>query len=285
MYIISLFLACDTETMSQSWEIDRLRVLAVAAEPAEPRPGDVVTFDALVVSPVDPLGGSAWFVCDAGSSTDFGCEIDSNLVSGGSFDSVDPEDLAAAGFIGFLPGLTPTWAVPVDYLDALSEEEQIEGTFAMTYITAFPEVAEGEELDEETLEIAFKRVPVSLATTPNHNPAILGWRVDGIDVVSGAVVSLERGEPFTLEVVLAEDAVESYTYRTSEGVDESREEEPYFSWYLQEGEFSQANTLWPYPTTVYFAPAELALESQMLWVVVRDRRGGMAWSSLPIRFL
>lgn len=284
MQLLSLFLGCDTESMSQSWEIDRLRVLAVAAEPAEPRPGDIVTFDALVVSPVDPLGGSAWFVCDAGSSTDFGCEIDPSLIAGGGAGEVDAEALAAAGFIGFLPGLTPTWAVPADYLDALTEEEKLEGTFAMTYITAFPELPEGEEIEEDALEIAYKRVPVSLASTPNHNPVILGWRVDGIDVAAEAVVHLDPGEPFTLEVVLADDAVETYTFRNSEGVDTSLEEEPYFSWYLQEGAFSQANTLWPYPTTVYFAPEEPLLPEQLLWAVVRDRRGGMAWASLAITF-
>ncbi|GDX78423.1 hypothetical protein LBMAG42_02340 [Deltaproteobacteria bacterium] len=285
MLLMLLFAGCDTESMSQSWQIDRLRVLAVAAEPAEPRPGDVVTFDALVVSPAEPLGGSAWFVCDAGSSTDFGCEIDSGLIAEGDIGTVDAEALAAAGFIGFLPGLTPTWAVPADYLDELAEEEKLEGTFAMTYVTAFPEVAEGEQLDEDAVEIAFKRVPVSLAATPNHNPVILGWRVDGLDIAPGALVDLDPGEPFTLEVVLADDAVETYSFRKSDGVDETREEEPYFSWYLQEGEFSQANTLWPFTETVYFAPAEPALPEQSLWVVVRDRRGGMAWASLAIRFI
>lgn len=284
MLLILSLAACDTESMAESWQIDRLRVLAVAAEPAEPRPGDLVTLDALIVSPEMPVAGSAWFVCDSGSSTDFGCEIDPALLEGAETGNVDFEALAAAGLIGFLPGFTPTWSVPADYLDALSESEKLEGTFAMTYITAFPEVAEGEELAEEDIEIAYKRVPVSLATTPNQNPSVASWAIDGLAIAAGAEVRLDPGQAYTIEIALGESSVESYTFRNASGEDETRTEEPYFSWYLQEGEFDQPNTLWPYAKVVYFAPEEPELTTQSLWVVVRDRRGGMAWSELKLRF-
>lgn len=284
MLIFALFLGCDTVEMSQAWQIDRLRVLAVAADPAEPRPGDVVTYDALVVSPAKPLLGSAWFVCDAGSSTDFGCDIDPSLFDGLDSGEVDIAALAAAGMIGFLPSYTPTWTVPTDYLDALPAEDQIEGTFAMTYITAIPEVADGEEMQEDDLEIAYKRVPVSLSTTPNHNPHVASWSIDDVVIEDGAEVRLDPGQAYTIGVELSDDSVETYTFHNEDGEDESRTEEPYFSWYLQEGDFNQSNTLWPYAEAVYFAPDEPTLTQQSLWVVVRDRRGGMAWSELKLRF-
>jgi hypothetical protein len=210
--------------------------------------------------------------------------VDPSVLEGAESGTPDIDALVAAGLIGFLPLMPPTWTVPADYLDALSEDEQLEGTFAMTYITAFPELPEGQEMTEEDLEVAYKRVPVSLAPTPNHNPALAGWTVDGLAIAEGAEVRLDPGQAYTIGVALADDAVETYTYRNDDGEDESREEEPYFSWYLQEGEFDQPNTLWPYTEVVYFAPDSPEIAEQSLWVVVRDRRGGMGWSELKLRF-
>lgn len=284
MLIIQILSACDSESMAESWQIDRLRVLAVAATPAEPRPGDVVTFDALILSPAKALGGSAWFVCSADASSDYGCEIDPALLGSGDPEDMDMEALQAAGFIGYLPAIPPAWIVPYDFLDALPEADRLEGTFAMTYITAFPQLTEGEELAEDDVEIAYKRVPVSLATTPNHNPAVAGWKVDGFEIEDGATVRLDRGQAYTVECVLADDAVETYTFRYENGEDEERTEEPYLSWYLQEGTFDQTNTLHPFDSVVYFAPDEPTLDTQAIWVVVRDRRGGMGWATLNLTF-
>lgn len=284
MLIIQLLSGCDTVEMAESWQIDRLRVLAVAATPAEPRPGDVVTFDALILSPARPLAGSVWFLCSSDASSDYGCEVDPSLVRGGDPEEMDFEALQAAGLIGFLPAMPPTWLVPTDFLDALAEEDRLEGTFAMTYITAIPEFEDSEEFDEDELEIAYKRVPVSLATTPNHNPAVAGWRVDGFEVADGATVRLDAGQAYTVECILADDAVETYTFRNEAGSDETRTEEPYLSWYLQEGSFDQTNTLYPTASVVYFAPDEPTLARQTIWTVVRDRRGGMGWASLNLSF-
>ena len=282
--IIYIITACDTESMAQSWQVDRLRVLAVAATPAEPRPGDLVTFDALILSPAVPVGGSAWFVCSASASSEFGCEIDTSSLSGASADEIDFAALQAAGLIGYLPDLPPVWLVPPDFLDALPEADRLEGTFAMTYITAFPEVEEGAEVAEEDVEIAYKRVPVSLAQTPNRNPGFAGWSVDGFPVADGATVRLDPAQAYTIEARLADDAVETYTFRTEAGKDEERTEEPYLSWYLQEGSFDQTNTLYPFDEVVYFAPDQPTLKSQALWVVIRDRRGGMGWGTLNLSF-
>jgi hypothetical protein len=283
MLVILMIAGCDSTQMAQSWQVDRLRVLAVAATPAEPRPGEVVTFDALILSPERPLGGSAWFVCSADASSDYGCEIDESLLGGQNPEELDLEAMQA-GFIGYLPFMPPTWTVPSDFLDALSDEDRLEGTFAMTYITAFPELEEGEEMGEDDVEIAYKRVPVSLAPTPNHNPAVAGWRVDGLDIEDGATVRLDPGQAYTIEAVLADDAIETYTFRNEQGEDESRTEEPYLTWYLQEGSFDQTNTLYPYTSVTWFAPDDPTLDALSLWVVARDRRGGMGWSTLNLGF-
>ncbi len=274
-------LGCAADDLSQDWQVDRLRVLAVAATPAEPMPGDVVTFDALIVSPAVPLAGSAWFACSAESSSDYGCEVDLSLLSGADTGELDTEALVEAGLIGLLPYLPPTWTVPADYLDALDEQARLEGTFAMIYITAFPDQ---EEVSESDVEVTYKRVPVSLATTPNQNPVVSGFKLGGYDVPPGGVVKLARGEAFDLEYTMTDESVETYSYRNAEGVDETRTEEPYASWYLQEGSFEQTDVLWPYTTTKLHTPAEPALPTQTVWVVVRDRRGGMAWASLTVDY-
>jgi len=286
--LLPLILGCGATQLSQSWQIDRLRVLAVAAEPAEPRPGDVVSFTSLTVSPAVPVAMTTWFVCVFEDAA--GCAIDPSVTE--DLEGLDPSELSAeelaalyaelqaAGLIGVEPFLPPTWVVPADTLDALDATARLEGVTATVSVTAIPDQ---EVVDEGDLELAFKRVPVSEATTPNRNPGPVGLTVDGLAFPAGTRVALERGQTYTLAVSLPDDAIEDYTYVTQDGVSETRTEEPYFTWYLQEGSFDETDTLYPYVEVQYTTPASPTLEEQSVWVVVRDRRGGMAWTELPIR--
>ncbi|MSP54531.1 MAG: hypothetical protein EXR69_02835 [Myxococcales bacterium] len=283
----ALLAGCDGLGLSQSYQIDRLRVLAVAADPAEPRPGETVSFTSLVVSPVSTVGLTTWLACSSDSG--YGCSIDEDLLSSvtGDISTMTPEELAAlysqlqaAGLIGVQPYFEPSWTVPTDFLDALTEDEKIEGTAAIVTVTAIPTVAgDSATLDTatENIEIAYKRVPVSLATTPNHNPVVVGITIDDVGIAPGAVVRLSPGQTYRIACELSRDSLEEYTFINAAGVAESRTEEPYFAWYLQEGGFDQSNTLWPYTAVDYTVPAQPTLSQQSLWVVVRDRRGGMAW--------
>ncbi len=290
--LILLSLACDSDPMAQAWQIDRLRVLAVAAEPAEPRPGDTVTMTSLTVSPAVPVALSTWFVCVISEDADAGCTIDPTLTENLStvdFASLTPEEQAAlyqelvdAGMVGVEPFFPPVWTVPTDTLDGLAEADRLEGLIATVSVTAIPDQ---EVVEEGDVELAYKRIPVSEATTPNHNPAVAGLRVDGIDIEAGARVAMDRGQTYAIELVFGDDAVETYAYTNADGVEESRTEEPYLNWYLQEGTFDQENTLYPYLSVQYTTPTDPQLPEQSLWVVARDRRGGMAWRELPIRFL
>jgi hypothetical protein len=282
--LIFTLLACTENKLSESWQIDRLRVLAVAAEPAEPRPGDRVTFTSLVVSPNVEVAATVWFACLT-SEGDYGCTIDESLLEGldptGELTADELEALYDAGFIGAEPFLPPVWNVPEDALAGLTSDEQLEGLTAIVNVSAIPEDA---DLSSDDLELAYKRVPVSLAVSPNHNPAIRAVSVDGVEVPPGTVVSLDRGQPYTLTVALTEDAVEPYTFVNNAGEVEERTEEPYLSWYTEAGEFDQTTDLWPYFEAIYYAPEAPTADASTLWVVVRDRRGGMAWASLSARY-
>lgn len=280
-----LMLGCSTSDLAQSWQIDRLRVLAVAAEPAEPRPGDVVTFSSLTVSPDVPWAASVWIACLDPSDSSMGCSIDPSLLDGiAAGDAITPEQQQAlldAGLIGVEPYFAPTWTVPLDALDALEADARLEGVTAFINITAIPDQ---DPVDERDLELAYKRVPVSEALTPNHNPAVLGLTVDGVAVPASASLLLDPGQSYELAPILADDAVEDYVFRNSAGEDEDRTEEPYVSWYLQEGRFDQPFSVSPDLGRVYTAPAEPAHAEASIWFVVRDRRGGMGWYEQPVSY-
>jgi hypothetical protein len=225
-----------------------------------------------------------YFACLAEEASDFGCEIDMEaLMSSGLEDpsDMDPEDIAAlletlraSGLIGVEPFMPPSFEVPETALDGLDEWERAQGLNVFVQIVAIPEGAGGIEGD---IEIAYKRVPVSDAATPNANPDVIGLRVDGIDVPVGVILELDAGQTYRIEAVIPDTSIESYVYLDSSGTWEDRVEEPYFTFYVEEGELDQEIALHPKTWVEWTTPARPANEVQHLWIVARDRRGGMGW--------
>ncbi len=288
LLIAPLLASCDVQQLSRSWEIDRLRILAVKAEPAEPGPGDTVTFEGLVVSPKAELEMVMWIGC-LGSDLDvFGCEIDASIL--GDLEGLDPEEMTAeelfelyqtlqeAGLMGVEPYLPPSFVVPDDILDDLSEEERNEGLSLFVQVTAIPQGSGG----EDDVELGLKRVPVSDAATPNHNPVIDHLLIDGVEIAAGTVLEVEAGQPYTFDPVLADDAIETYSYQMIDGSWEDRVEEPYFSIYIEQGDTDAVNTLYPHSDFDWTAPAAPEDPEMTVWIIVQDRRGGMSWWSQEI---
>ncbi len=286
---------CLTTELSSAWEIDRLRILAVRAEPAEPGPGDTVTFESLIVSPDREVELVMWIGCLGDDLDVFGCTIDEEIL--GDLDDIDPEQMTMeellelyetlqdAGLMGVEPYMQPTYVIPDDILDDLTEEERNEGLTLFAQITAIPaedeDEAEAEVEDQDEnggdTELGLKRVPVSDAVTPNHNPLIDHLLFDGVEISQGTVVEVDAGQTYDVEPVLSDDSVEDYEYLTIDDEWEERTEEPYFSVYVQEGSPSAVNTLYPYSDFTWTAPEQPELTEQSLWIVVQDRRGGMNW--------
>lgn len=282
--------ACGVETLAQSWQLDRLRVLAVAAEPAEPRPGDTVSFTSLVYAPEGvTLAGTVWFACLPTSADEFGCTLDPALLEALQVDpsTLSPEALAAliaeaqaAGLIGFEPGFAPRWSVPADALDALPPAAQAEGLSAIVNVTALPDLGDGATPTAEDVEAAYKRVPVSLAPTPNQNPRLDSIAVEPAVEATAGVLRVEPGATYVLTPVFPDEAIEDYTFRNEDGLDETRTEEPYFTWYAEGGIFDQPFSLHPTSEVEWTAPGA-GFEGWVL-AVMRDRRGGMAWSGVRV---
>lgn len=288
----SMSIACGGSDLAQEWQLDRLRILAVRAVPAEPQPGELVTFERLLYVPPDTtLDGVTWFGCIPDGSVGFGCEIDTSVLE--QFETFDfatasQEEitelfttLQEAGFIGFEPGFDPTWLAPPDALDGFTDAQKQEGVNAIVNITALPTDAA-----EDEVELALKRVPVSENDTPNSNPDVTNITMRGDGFVSGTGTEadpyvVKAGGEVRLFPEVPDEAYETYTYLTSTGEVEERAEEPYWSWYTDGGEFAQNISLPPYDYATYTAPDESGWVG-LIAVVMRDRRGGMGWYQVRV---
>jgi hypothetical protein len=264
--------------------VDRLRVLAVKAEPPEARPGDTITFEGLIVDPNEESPVVVWLACPAEdeSGVGFGCALDLDAID---FETATLEELAEAGVIGFEPGLSPTYTAPMDLLSALPEEERAEGIYVTIQVMAIPadlfapEQASG-DFDFNQVEIAYKRLIVSEATTPNNNPEIIGFNVDDEEIAAGSIVEVAAGEIVTLEPLFSNESIEVYEYTNSQGITETRTEEPYVTWYTTGGDLLSPYSVHPYRDTAWSSPKDSDI-SGIWWAVVRDRRGGMTWYEQP----
>ncbi len=275
---------------SDPWVVDRLRVLAVKSEPAEPSPGDTAMLEGLVVSPDDDVQMVLWFACLAESADDYGCEIDTaamESIMGTDLEQLSNDEILAlqeeledAGLIGAEPYLDPSYSFPADLLDGMSKEERQEGVNLFIQIAAVPQGA----ATDSDIELAYKRIPVSRARTPNDNPEIQALAVDGFQLAPGSTLEVDPGETYQLDPVLADDAIEDYYYLDSDGEWEIRTEEPYFEFYLQEGGFDSWYSLYPESSVSWTAPVAPLLEQQTIWIVVKDRRGGMNWWTQTVTY-
>ena len=107
MLALLLFACADRPQVAESWQIDRMRILAVAPEPPEAHPGDTVQFRALIVSPNQPVDCSAWLGCSADSG--FGCGFSGDIGDTAAPDtgSADP----STAFLGIDPYFPPSWTL------------------------------------------------------------------------------------------------------------------------------------------------------------------------------
>lgn len=309
MLSLSILTGCGTTQLSQSDILDRVRLLGVRAEVdettdpvlgtrAEPRPGDTVVFSSLTYFPEgEAFGGALWIGCLPEGELAYGCEFDEDAL--GQFDQLGddstPEELGAAlqaaeeaGLIGFEPLFSPSWSIPDTALESLSDSERLEGVNAFINVSLFTDT---EQSETDDAEVGFKRMPVSEAPTPNHNPDITDFVVAGETLEGRNGFTARSGNTYTIEPIVPPGHTETYAYQTSSGENEYRSEELYFLWYTEPGasnaknqaSFDQPLSLAPYSSVEWTAPNEPGRVT--IHAVVRDRRGGMGWRSLEVNVL
>lgn len=284
LLFLSLFSGCSALEMAQTWQLDRLRILGAQAEPAEARPGDTVTLKSLTFIPEEQnLESVIWFGCLPSDATSFGCTLDPSVMEGFDSPPEDPaeqlaffQELQEAGFLGVEPDYPPTWTIPDNALDDLEEEDKIEGRSAFINITAIPEGSQ----EQEDIELAYRRIPVSLNPQPNQNPTLTHFMINDVEYQEDEVFYATAGEVYNIDVILEANSVEDYPYINIDGIEEIRTEKPYFTWYAEAGDFFQYFSLHPYSEVEWTAPEET--HTGKIIVVVRDRRGGMNWSWLQV---
>ena len=266
--------------LSPSWLVDRPRVLAIQAEPPEVQPGEQAAFHALVVgTPQDQTSMVIWLACPptTAGGIGFGCDIDLGDVD---LENATIEEMMELGFIGFEPYLMPYYTPTEDLLDGLAEgRERNEGLHVLIQVSVLPQNMEAtEEIDFAEVEVAYKRLVVSESTTPNENPEIASFTVDGVPIPEGATVEVDTYQNYELSLILRDSAVAEYEYINRDGDVELRTEEPYIAWFSTGGTVNESVTLIPYFESTWESPRE-AGETGTWWAVLRDRRGGMSWSS------
>lgn len=262
--------------LAPAWKVDKLRILAIQAQPPEIKPGEQASFAALLIDPEASIETTIWAQCSASEASSFGCPFDPTALDGAD----DPETLAAAGIIGIEPFLPPVYEAPLDILAGRQGRDLLEGVNVTVNALALPaESAETEEFDFNAVESAFKRFVVSEAETPNRNPSITALEVDGEPTDPESPILVEPGQEIEVSPILAEDAIETYAYLNFDGEREERVEEPFALWYTSDGNMVEDTTLHPFLPATWIAPSEPGL-SGTIWVVLKDRRGGVTWSSL-----
>jgi hypothetical protein len=284
MALLLLLAGCNVNELSQSYQLDRLRILAVRATPAEPKPGDSVSLEAYTYDPDDGELAVLWFGCLPTAADDFGCEVDPSVLDSladTDFSNLTEEELAAlyeklvaAGVIGLEPLLPASWIAPPDALEGLDEAQALEGVSALVTLQAIPLASS----DPDDVEIAYKRIPISLAKTPNENPEVLGLAFDGTILQDGGRVEVGHRAEYSIEPAVPDESIQSYTFVDSDGVAQTRTEQPYFTYYAEGGEFDQPFSLWPSSIAYWTAPEEPG--EYEIRCVMRDRRGGMAWARM-----
>ncbi len=283
-----LFLGCTEFDFAEEWQLDRLRLLAIRAEPAEPRPGDFVSFTSLSYVPEGVEWSALWLACVDGDTE--GCTLDAALL-----DQLEHADemteaevaalfaaLQAGGLVGVEPGMPLAWVAPADALDDLDQAARLEGKSATVTVNL---------VGGEDNELTLKAIPISEATTPNHNPDLLPITFDGVAIDATAGVTVDAGNAIDLSVAL-DGTLETYTYVTTDGLSETRTEELSFRWYTSGGTFGGSGDTGAGPPS--FGGEEGVTSSDQGWItpaepgayrldaVVLDGRGGMGWQSLSV---
>ncbi len=261
-------------SLSQEWELDRIRILGARSTPAELRPDELGRLEALTYAPSGEVG-VIWALCDpfATAACPDPAVVESIQARDFSGLTEDEElevrgELGALGILGVDPHLPASLYIPSELLADLPPELLAEGLPLPIDLVAFaPGYPD---------EYAVKRVIVSESQTPNNNPSFEGITVDGAPIGLGADIELEADGTVELDVLPGAGAVETYLFVTDEGVEEERTEHLEARWYSESGVVDAVFDISELrgTTRAGFTPDA----PTRLYCVLTDGRGGMAWT-------
>lgn len=292
-----LLCACGTQLKPETL-VDKLRVLSIIAEPPEVKPGQS---SQLSVLQLDPNGGKTTVIWVGCEPDPFGlgrsaCNDTTALLQPTSFTTF-PEGVRILGI-----GNRASYASSPKLFDPIAADDSNRFNGVVGPVLA---VVIGEEIDptstnEELRELfgriekqevqsvfALSRVTVSEKDPQNQNPRLDSLQVDGASLPKNATLQVRAGDERSVRVNAT--LAETYPLQLPGGV-EQREETLVAAWYSTNGRFTRERVqLNEESETVFIAPGAPDIPEDpvpqrrfgTIWLVLRDSRGGQAFSTLP----
>ncbi len=287
--------------------VDRLRVLAVTAEPPEIAPLQTATLRVLAVDPEARDLGYLFLACDPILSPDPGAPVFTPCEEAANLQDPDAaRSLFERGEVRLLSlDLASSEAVyrpprdekdePVDLFQGLSpaDPRRRMGVSVMVLVLVAPlEDLEQAFVDPDSADlaaldtaIALKRITVSQAPEPNHNPDLVGLSSGGVRFTDRSAFGFPAGVDVPLAALVSDESFEHYVRLLPDGRNEERDETITVSWYSTAGRFGRRRTTageanlfrGPGPE----GPPPVPQDGRVrLWAVARDGRGGTDWLSI-----
>ncbi len=297
--------SCAPDLNVRASRVVQTRVVAVRATPAEARPGDTVSWEAIVVSPLPtPAPTTAWAMCLRPRSA-----ADSITVTGACLQAPDTNPAAV---VVALPTTAPFQAqatIPSDACSKIGPDVPRTSATGEQQRPPDADITGGYQLpirvaltDQTGTDISFdrQRVRCNLASAPaaaardydaryktNENPAIIGLKLgDTVTTPEGATFVAQGAAQVTM--VVGWDPSSQETYVLFDPVQRAvveRRENLEIAWYTNGGEFEHDRTTpddgQPLSTNVLKLDAGRT-GPVTVWVVLRDDRGGVGTASTTI---
>jgi len=290
--LLALLVSCGWN--STSFEpvalVDKLRVLAVRAEPPDVAPGGTTLLSALVV---DPDEGSRpltrlWLVCDPDPANP-------TLSACSQFATArDPSQFLAGNVPGVhvVAGERPTYSAPDDALAALRPgsleyNRGVEATVLLVLLQGDLSAAR----DPSRMLFAIKRIRIldPAVQAPNRNPVLEAVTMDGLPLAAVDETQAVSGATVSLAVSASADSAEPFVRFLPDGTRADETESLVVSWYASAGfypDLYDRSSRAPGEKAVALhlpAAADVPAGSVAVWAVMRDARGGVDWARRGLR--
>jgi hypothetical protein len=298
-----LFSGCDEEFKPASY-VNKLRVLAARAEPAEVQPGKVTQLTGLVVDPSRTAKPTVfWIACDPDPFNQgrTACATTDTFSDPSTIDLSTGELPAGMHFIGL--GDRAAYFAPPRLFDVLEADDPIRqtGTPALVLMLAIGEevspLAKQEELaavfervrnKETDAVIALFRVMVTEKAVPNQNPEFSFVRYGDDEPPPNAHVLFAPDELRIFTAGMTDASYETYRQSSPTETDVEKVERGQVAWFSTHGRLSEEAVALDSEVPEEFTapgydPMDLVPPDRggMLWAVLRDSRGGITWREQP----
>jgi hypothetical protein len=307
---------CVPDLNTKASHVQQTRVVAVRATPAEATPGQMVTWQAVVVTPLMPQGQTQidWSMCEAPRNP-----ADSITVTGACFGDAD-QSAADGGApivrsIGVGHGATVQGAIPSDACRKIGPEVSAMGApGASAQRPPDADITGGYQLPlrlvlgdptgaDPRIDISFdrQRVRCNLANAPaeaaraygmrykaNQNPDLSGIQLAGMVLGPNDGMTYQVPKGSKLPVAIGWDPAARETYVLFDPVQREvveRTETLDVSWYTNGGEFEHDRTTQDGANPI--SSNTLSLDPSVtqpvkVWIILRDERGGVGVGTLNL---